>query len=68
MKNSLKQLTSILLAVILLASVFTVLPISAGAEETVAPTVLGDVDGDGDVTILDEIGRASCRERVSSPV
>nr|WP_316622938.1 dockerin type I repeat-containing protein [uncultured Ruminococcus sp.] len=53
MKNSIKKLISILLAVILLASVFTVLPISAGAEETVAPTVLGDVDGDGDVTILD---------------
>lgn len=53
MKNSVKKLTSLLLAVILIVGVFTAVPISAGAEETVAPTVLGDVDGDGEVTILD---------------
>ena len=53
MKNSVKKLTSLLLAVILIVGVFTAVPISAGASETAEPKILGDVDGDGEVTILD---------------
>ena len=53
MKNSVKKLTSLLLAVILIVGVFTAVPISAGAADTAVPEILGDVDGDGEVTILD---------------
>ena len=53
MKNSMKKLLSVLLAVVLLAGVFTVLPISAGAVDKNDAGILGDVDGDGAVTTAD---------------
>jgi hypothetical protein len=77
MKNSVKKLTSLLLAVILIVGVFTAVPISAGAAGTAVPEILGDVDGDGEVTILDatmirryevQLGTLSDRQQLAADV
>ena len=56
MKRSIKKAISILLCAVMLSGVFSVLPITAGAEVTATddkPLLLGDVDGDGEVAVLD---------------
>ena len=56
MKKSMKKTLSILLSVVMITSVFTALPLSAGAEDTVTDEkaiLLGDVDTDTEVAILD---------------
>ena len=56
MKNSLKKTLSVLLAIIMIAGVFTVLPLTAGAEAAAADEktlLLGDSDGDGEVAVPD---------------
>lgn len=61
--KSMHRPLSILLSLIMIMGVFTVLPLSAGAEKTdiaEKPIILlGDADGDGEVTILD----ATCIQR-----
>ena len=44
---------SILLAVVMVASMFSVLPISASADSVDSGSLLGDVDGDGAVDVVD---------------
>lgn len=53
MKRSMKKMTSILLAVVLIVGAFTAVPLSAGAAAETVEQILGDVDGDGEVTIAD---------------
>lgn len=53
MKKGIKEATSILLAVILIVGVFTIVPVSVGAATATAERILGDVDGDGEVSVLD---------------
>lgn len=55
MRKSMKKMISILLTAVMIAGVFTVLPISASAadEGENNEIILGDVDGDGKVTVVD---------------
>ncbi|MDD6645289.1 MAG: dockerin type I repeat-containing protein [Oscillospiraceae bacterium] len=52
-KQSIKKFTAILLAVILAFSVFTLVPITASAVTVSSDNIMGDVDGDGVISIAD---------------
>ena len=52
-KQSIKKFTAILLAVILAFSVFTLVPITASAATVSSGNIMGDVDGDGVISIAD---------------
>ena len=54
MKTKLSKLVAVCLTLAMIFGVFSIVPFSASAAEgDASPTVIGDVDGDGEVTIND---------------
>ena len=55
MKNSIKKMIGVMLSIVMLWGVFTAFPITAGAAGGGQDNavLLGDADGDGEITVLD---------------